>query len=909
MEEQIQLKQNKKKFSYPSLLVLVLTLITLFFLFQKEESIRLQEASYSFQNITNYEYYAIEKNINDSLVDVELLGSIIESNPDLTRDQFKNYSTHLISHTPEIQALEWIPKVLDKDRATYEKEGSKYYKNFSFTRKGKNGMEVDIKRPIYFPVFYVEPYIGNESALGFNLDTNPARSLALHTAEINQSIIASEGVKLVQEKGSQSGVLIFYPIFQKSSNSTNNDKSLLGFSLVVLRIGDLINRAVNTKYNDDILISLYDESSQGTRELLYQSQNSSKFNQSNLATNNSKIIKIEKPFNIGERKWVLSFVTNPETLLKGNKNDFYLISVLVIAFSSLLIIYIVRKNKTNYILQKSEADLRIALDSGQMGTWKIDLLTNLRSYDDTTFKLLGIDKETFKGTEKEILEVMHPEDQSNFLKMIEQSRINSTRFFVEYRVIWKDRSIHHISSHGKIIKNSKGVATAIYGVLWNDDIRKNIEEKMKNMALTDSLTGLPNRRLLNERIKQTFAINNRLNCYSALMFIDLDRFKDINDTLGHDAGDELLVEISQRLKKSIREVDTLARIGGDEFVILIENIGKNIIESISNTKVIAEHIKLSFNNSYILKGKEIFSTCSIGINVFSKEKKDTEEVIKEADFAMYESKSIGRNEIRFYDEYMQQTITKRSEFELDLQNAIVNNNFYLKLEPVINILDKSIYLLDTKLYWQRSNEERLSLDEFYDLAKQNGSIIEIQKWIIREIVTKLASSQKNTKGSTHIYAMPLSSKSLLHPDFMTFLNNLLSSYKVDSKQLAFSICNDEFHDNHETLTVIIKQIYELGFKIILDNFGQGFISIQSIHTLPLFAIKISENVVTYLNENKENINNSLALIIQLAKMVNINVMAGGIHSQESMNTFKNQDCNLLQGSYISEIVRFDLANL
>ncbi|KXW56973.1 diguanylate cyclase domain-containing protein [Ferrovum sp. PN-J185] len=884
------------KLTLPSILVLIVTVTILFFVYQKEERNQLNEAYYTFQSISNKDYFSIEKNISDSLLDVELLGSTFDSNPTLSNIQFKNYSTHLISHTPEIQALEWVPKVYDKERPLYEAIGKKNSPNFRFTRKNQNKIETDIQRPIYYPVLYVEPYVGNENALGFSLDSNPKRSKALNKSEYSHSIIATAGIKLVQEQKTQTGILIFYPVYKKNA-LTQGKTDLLGFSLVVLRIGDLISRAIykiNPKY---VSLCLYDNTDTNKKELLYQSNeniNSSILNKTNIKDQN--LFKIEKSLNIGERNWLLVFKANKEDILRKNNTKFYIILFIASLLSTLLIFYIERKNRINIALKNSEKELRFALDSGQMGTWKIDLLTNLRVYDDTTYQILDINKDQFKGTEKELLAIIHPDDKSKYLTMIEQSKKHGTKYYIDFRVIWRDKSVHHISSHGMLIKNSKGIPTAIHGILWNDDVRKINEEHIKNMALTDMLTGLPNRRMLNERIKQTFAMNNRLNCYSALMFIDLDKFKDVNDTLGHDAGDDLLIQIKNRFKNTVREVDTIARIGGDEFVILIENTGNTVIDSINSTKIVAEHIKKSFTKPFKLKGKDIFSTCSIGISIFSKQKNNTEEIIKEADFAMYESKSIGRNEIRFYDKQMQETITKRSKLELDLQNSIVNSKFNFTFTPVINTLNNSIYLLETKLFWQRNINELITIDDFYDVAKQNGIIIDIQKWLLEQVIRKISNTPHEEPV---IYSVELSSKSLLHPEFRNFLEDLINIYSLNTSKLAISICNEEFHENQDLLLPVIMHISKLGVKIILDNFEQSSITIMTINSVPLFAIKISEKHIKQQDYTNEKSIHSLILFIQLAKMVSTNLIIGGINSEKLMGFFKSHECYLLEGSYFN----------
>ncbi|HQT82154.1 MAG: hypothetical protein B7Z65_08460 [Ferrovum sp. 21-44-67] len=881
-----------------SRVVIFCTVCLLLIVYEKNKNDFRKDEGYRFINLSNNQYYLIKNNLDKSLVDLDLLGSVIESQPNLTRNEFKNYATRIISHTPEIQALEWIPKVTKFNRQKIENEGKKYFSNFNITQKKDKGMLPDIQRSVYYPVYYVEPYVGNECALGFNLDSDPKRSFALHLAEKNKTIIATESIKLVQETDGQRGVLIFNPIFthEKTASRTQEDQ-LIGFSLVVLRMGDLVNRALSKNSSTPIFLTIYDVSNPSEKEVLFKSSNTALSHHNVSDLNNHSVYKIEKTMELGNRKWLFTFTAVSGTLLESQQYAFYLIYILMILFGFLLVFYIEKKNKINLFLQKSEFELKLALDSGQMGTWKIDLDTKIRTYDDTTLKLLGLDKNTFKGTEAEVLSIVHPEDKSNLIKVIKQSKDFKTKFFIEYRILGKDNSIHHISSHGKVLENDKGKAIAIYGVLWNDDFRKNAEEKIKNMALTDSLTGLPNRRMLNERLKRCIAINTRLNCYSTLMFIDLDRFKDTNDILGHDAGDELLIKVSNRLKSSVRSVDTIARIGGDEFIILIENVGKTIIDSTNNTKIIAEHIKSSFNEVFIIDGKEIFSTCSIGITVFSKDKTNTEEIIKEADFAMYESKSLGRNEFRFYDVSMQNAVKKISEFELDLQNAISKNKFNIIIQPAVDTLNNSIYLFEIGLIWQRQPTVHLYLKDFYDTAVQTGSIYEIQKWLLKETFTLLSNNLRDDKNKPHLYAIMISSRSLLHPKFLEYLDELSLNHVIDKSKLAFLISNDELHEKFEDLSRVINILNNEGFKIILDNFGQGLISVKLINDLPLLAIKMADNFINYINEMEQTNKTIIPLIIQLAHLISTNIIVSNVNTSNEADTLKSYHCNIIQGDY------------
>lgn len=300
-------------------------------------------------------------------------------------------------------------------------------------------------------------------------------------------------------------------------------------------------------------------------------------------------------------------------------------------------------------LVESQERLDLALQSANMGIWSFDIVKNKRYYDAQTCRLLGIDPAAFTGTARELYRAIHPDDRKILKEKMARTIEQDVPYEPEYRAVWPDGSIHYLASRGRLVRDEKNRPLKVNGVAFDITEWQQAQDKIRSLAFYDHLTGLPNRRLLLERLQQALLSCVRSKRKGAILFIDLDNFKTINDTLGHDHGDLLLQQTATRLMSCVREEDTVARIGGDEFVVMLKHLSADESQAVLQTRVIGEKILASVNQPYQIDSHEFSSTCSIGITLFNALSQSTDELLKQADIAMYQAKNSGRNALRIFD--------------------------------------------------------------------------------------------------------------------------------------------------------------------------------------------------------------------------------------------------------------------
>lgn len=440
------------------------------------------------------------------------------------------------------------------------------------------------------------------------------------------------------------------------------------------------------------------------------------------------------------------------------------------------------------------------------------------------------------------------------------------------------------------VRNERGEVEHYVGIFNDITERKQREELITYQAFHDSLTGLPNRTLFKDRLDQALATARRHKYRTpAVMFLDLDRFKQINDSLGHDAGDELLQEVASRLRRCVRESDTVARLGGDEFTILLPDITDE-----EDVRTAAQKIIDVMQLPVLLAGREIIISTSIGISIYPKDGRDPDTLMKYADSAMYHIKGTGRAGLAFFTPDLLGQPTRRLEVEQRLVHALNRQEFELHYQPMVELATGTPYGVEVLLRWRDPDGQLLLPEEFISFAEEMGLMTDIGHWILNEACRQ--AIRWRDAGYNLVIAVNLSVRQFHHVDFLKTIHSVLATYGLDGKQLQLEISETLASRDIETTLRTLTALHGLGIRIAIDDFGTGYFNFSQLQQLPLDYVKVDRALVRDALNGDEQKAITVALI-KSANILGLKVIAEGIEHAEQIEFLRSLDCPLAQGFY------------
>ncbi|OIR17833.1 cyclic di-GMP phosphodiesterase Gmr [mine drainage metagenome] len=430
--------------------------------------------------------------------------------------------------------------------------------------------------------------------------------------------------------------------------------------------------------------------------------------------------------------------------------------------------------------------------------------------------------------------------------------------------------------------------------------RKAAEERSNHLAFYDALTELPNRRLLLDRLNQALVASARSHKRGALLFLDLDHFKTLNDTLGHDVGDLLLQQVAVRLTSSVREGDTVARLGGDEFVVLLEDLSEHAVDAAAQIEVIGHKVLASLNQPYQLASYDYHSTPSIGATIFSGHTLSVEELLKQADIAMYQSKEAGRNAIRFFDPNMQEIITARASMEQELRKAIEQRQFQLHYQIQVDSTGKPLGA-EALIRWLHPERGMISPFHFISLAEETGLILPIGQWVLESACAQLSLWQKNLLTSDLVLAVNVSAKQFRQVDFVAQVQATVQRLAINPMLLKLELTESMLLEDIDDIIATMHALKVIGISFSLDDFGTGYSSLQYLKKLPLDQLKVDQSFVRdIVTDNSDKA--IVRTIITMAQNLNLDVIAEGVETKAQRQFLMSNGCMHYQGYLFSKPV-------
>lgn len=547
-------------------------------------------------------------------------------------------------------------------------------------------------------------------------------------------------------------------------------------------------------------------------------------------------------------------------------------------------------------LVMSEQRYELAVEGADCGIWDWDIENNIYYFSPKWKSYLGYKDNEVGNTFEDLVELIYLEDKNDaILKINDYISSNSNSYEDIYRMICKNGDYKWILSKAKAIRNDEGKVIRVAGSHTDITEHKLIRDRLNTLAYYDVLTGLPNRFLFQEKINEIISTYKKeiLDRKFALIYMDIDNFKHINDTMGHASGDLLLKHISNILKIHLKSPDFAARLSGDEFVIIFENI-KDRQDIIHKIHILLKHLR----KPWILDKQEFFISFSIGIAIYPEHGDNISTLLKNSDIAMYYVKKNTKNNYCFYLSKMQEKSLEQIKIVNDLRHAIDNNEFSLFYQPIINLINGKITGVEALIRWFHPIRGMVSPMEFIPLAEEAGLIYDIEKWILKTALTQKRRWEK--MGYSHIkMSINISGKRVTSSGFINEIKKLLSETKVKCDEIQFEVTETALMEDLDASMKILREIKNMNIKIGLDDFGTGYSSLTYLKKLPIDVVKLDRKFIKSISEIGED-EVIVEYVIKLTHKLNLKIVAEGIEIKEQLAFLKENNCDYGQGYLFSK---------
>lgn len=542
-------------------------------------------------------------------------------------------------------------------------------------------------------------------------------------------------------------------------------------------------------------------------------------------------------------------------------------------------------------LQHTLSLLRATLESTTEGVFVVDLMRKITDYNKRFVSLFNIPQALLDAQDENLLQefildkLQVPDVYLEQLRLLQNLNKDSSTQMMHLKngKIFECHSLPHRLNE------------VMVGRVWSfRDVteRAFMEKKLEYQATHDALTHLPNRILLHDRMNQTIAAASRNKSCFAVLFFDLDRFKLINDSLGHELGDQLLCAVAKRLSELVRKGDTIARLGGDEFVMFLPELSKN-----EDILILMRKITSSFQRLFRIAGQEILMTTSIGISLYPSNGKTVSRLLRNADLAMYQAKEQGGNQFQFYSSILNKKINEKFTLETDLRHAIDKNQFFLLFQPQLNIINQKILSVEALIRWQHPEKGIIMPLAFIPEAEESGLIVAIGEWVIRESCRQINAWR--ALGCPFInVGVNVAAKQLKQTGFDTTILRILEEYDIPPSCLEIEITENVII-SHTDIISMIDKLRKLGLKIILDDFGTGNSSLTYLTQVNIDRLKIDRSFVKNISKSR-NDEVIIEAVISMAKNLNFKVLAEGVDAQTQIDFLKSKSCDEVQGFFYSK---------
>ena len=802
---------------------------------------------------------------------------------DVSRDDWRVYvdKVDIDRYYPGIQGIGYVKRIGVRQMADHissvRKEG---VYNYLVSPLGTG--------PYYYPMVYLEPGTDrNHRALGYDAFSDPVHRRAMELARDEAKPTVTAKVVLIQEEVAedQASFLMYYPVYQGGAvPELRNERRMMlaGFVFSAFRMNNLIDGIVGL-ISPFLDVRIYDDGVVSRDNLMYGS---------NLGSlDNDFSFQMSQALNAGGRKWLLQTRSTPafDFLASDPRPPIVLGSGIVI--SVLLFLFVLALIRSRLMAQISAGRYRAITEGAASVTLVLDRTGRASYASPSSDEILGFDPGEIASLKFESL--VHVDDwpklQQGFEDAIgapgqQQSVIRARIRDSEGR--WRDMDCTFTAMLS--VPGVNGVVLSLRDLTQ----LKAAQTELHRLAFYDPLTGLPNRQLFRDRLDHAVRRCRRSGEPAALMFLDLDGFKRINDTLGHDAGDELLRQVAEWLHGCVREEDSVARLGGDEFVVLLSRVG----ESEAASKV-AETILHRLCQRVRLNEHEVGITVSIGITMIPQDSEDSGTLMKYADLAMYRAKEMGRNTYQFFTPAMNIQAARRLLQQEELAAALEGDRFVLHYQPKLDLVTERVIGVEAFLRWHHPEKGLVSAQQFIGLAEETGLILQLGELAMRQACIQVQALERAGFESLKM-AINLSVRQLTDAGFLDMIRQVITETGVSPERLELEMPAELLNEDPRALRELLTSLHDLGVCLILDDFGTGSCSLVSLQQLPLDVVKIDHRFIRDIPYNVSATDVASA-VIALARKLHLTVVAEGVETPQQLAFLKSSGCAQCQGNLFS----------
>ena len=568
--------------------------------------------------------------------------------------------------------------------------------------------------------------------------------------------------------------------------------------------------------------------------------------------------------------------------------------------------YLLRASQAFRALRQNQQRLARAQHVAKLGNWEWDITQDIFHWSDELYRIMGRSRDEQIFSLQDCMSHIHPEDRGVIQRALDDAINHQIPFKIDHKVIRADGSELEVEQQAEVIYNDAGVAIRMHGTLQDVSERKSAERRIRQLAYYDLLTGLPNRQSFNDTIQREMNIARREGTRLALIFLDLDHFKEINDTLGHKAGDELLQHVAEYLNRSIRNTDiiakltpsdqaqaSLSRLGGDEFTILLPGL-KEVETAAQVCERVLNHLKIPM----LLEGQEVSVTGSLGIAIFPDDGADLDTLLRHSDMAMYNAKQSGKNAYRFFTDQMNSSVQQRLKTENSLKQALNLDQFELYYEPRVSLQHGKIVGAEALIRWHHPQKGLLVAAQFLDVADETGLIIPIGEWVLEQACQQLQRWQ--TQGFEHLtMTINLSAQQFRQQNLLQQVRECIERYQLPPHRLNIELTESTLVEDMLAAREVFLALKALGVQLSLDNFGTGYSSFTYLKQFPVDSLKIDRHFTALIHQNPKDAG-IIKSIITLAQGLELTSVAAGVSNAEQMTTLRDMGCHQVQGPLISD---------
>jgi len=832
------------------------------------------------------------------------LQSFFEASETVERGEFHNYVSKLLQAEQHqgIVAVGFSELVPEYERSRHTQEiraqGATDYAIFP-----------EDTHDFYAPILFIEPQTKvNLKRVGYDTYSDEVRREAMDKArDLNRATVSS--IVLFSDEADsdrRAGFLLYLPIYRNGSMHVSiSDKraSLAGWIFLKLD-SDVLIRSTFSKSAKGLDIQIYDGRAVSESTLLFHSMSASQ-----LVDKADTQFQTIKHLQILDHDWILVAKALPDFEAGISFWKAYLIAIVGVLTSLMLMVLtqllvtrarVMRSMNTMHDkLSVSEQRWKFALEGSGDGVWDWYIQPDEMHYSQRWKEILGYGVQELANNLSGWKSVIHPDDLPSVMSDMNASLNGKAASYInEHRVKCKDGSWKWILDRGMVVsRGPDNKVLRMVGTLTDISRLKESEEVIWNQANFDSLTGLPNRRMFYDRLEQEVKKTHRTGLNLALIFLDLDRFKEVNDTLGHDQGDILLKEASKRLLRCVRESDTVARLGGDEFIIILGDLDDaGIVERVAQ-KILAELLE-----PFKLDREIAYVAASLGVTFYPEDAKNLDDLMKNVDQAMYAAKSLGGNRYSYFTPSMQVSAQARMQMANDLRSAIADEQFWLVYQPIVELKSGRITKAEALVRWHHPTRGMISPAEFIPVAEDTGLIIEIGEWVFHEAVNQVNFWRKTISKDFQISINK--SPAQFHNEIK--LPNTWFEYLAElglpGQSVVVEITEGLLLDASEHVTKRLLEFRDAGVQVSLDDFGTGYSSLSYLKKFDIDYLKIDKSFVANLAPDSDDLALCEAIIV-MAHKLGIKVIAEGVETAVQRDLLLAAGCDFGQGYFFSRPVK------